>query len=157
MKDVMKKQRQARRKIIRQWTALPWDKRQSVEHIAAFAKMAVQQNEAHSSTARRDPCQKIMGWLLPRTGSERRGLQAIGERILHAIRPDSRVVGESIASSRQAYDHPLSYGSQRGVLAELVPKNGYPAAAAPRNNGPDALRKKAAGWTALWALALAFP
>jgi len=38
----MKKQRQARRKIIRQWTALPSDKRQSVEQIAAFAKMAVQ-------------------------------------------------------------------------------------------------------------------
>jgi len=34
MKDVMKKQRQARRKIIRQWTALPRDKRQSNPGIA---------------------------------------------------------------------------------------------------------------------------
>jgi hypothetical protein len=50
MKDVMKKQRQARRNIIRQWTALPRDKRQSVEQIAAYAKTAAQQNE-NSSTA----------------------------------------------------------------------------------------------------------
>jgi hypothetical protein len=68
MKDVMKKQRQARRKVIRQWTALPRDKRQSVEQIAAFAKMAVQQNEGAFVHSRRDPHQKIMGWLLPRTG-----------------------------------------------------------------------------------------
>ena len=54
MMDVMKKQRQARRKIIRQWTALPSDKRQSVEQIAAFAKMAVQQNEGAFVHSRRN-------------------------------------------------------------------------------------------------------
>jgi hypothetical protein len=64
----MKKQREARRKIIRQWTALPRDKRQSVEQIAAFAKMAVQQNEGAFVHSRHDPHQKIMAWLLPRTG-----------------------------------------------------------------------------------------
>jgi uncharacterized MAPEG superfamily protein len=66
MKDVMKKQRQARRKIIRQWTALPRDKRQSMEQIAAYAKTAAQQNENAFVHSRRDPYEKIMGWLLPR-------------------------------------------------------------------------------------------
>ena len=68
MKDVMKKQRQARRKIIRQWTALPRDKRQSMEQIAAYAKTAAQQNENAFVHSRRDPYEKIMGWLLPRVG-----------------------------------------------------------------------------------------
>ena len=68
MKDVMKKQRQARRKIIRQWTALPRDKRQSMEQIAAYAKTAAQQNENAFVHCRRDPYEKIMGWLLPRAG-----------------------------------------------------------------------------------------
>ena len=66
MKDVMKKQRQARRKIIRQWTALPRDKRQSMEQIAAYAKTAAQQNENAFVYSHRDPYEKIMGWLLPR-------------------------------------------------------------------------------------------
>ena len=68
MKDVMKKQRQARRKIIRQWTALPRDKRQSMEQIAAYAKTAAQQNENAFVHSRRDPYEKFMGWLLPRAG-----------------------------------------------------------------------------------------
>ena len=68
MKDVMKKQRQARRKIIRQWTALPKDKRQSMEQIAAYAKTAAQQNENAFVHSRRDPYEKIMCWLLPRAG-----------------------------------------------------------------------------------------
>ena len=42
--------------------------------IAAFAKKAVEQNKFHHSRRdpnakfRRDPFEKIMGWLLPRTG-----------------------------------------------------------------------------------------
>jgi len=68
MMDVMKKQRQARRKIIRQWTALPRDKRQSMEQVAAYAKTAAQQNENAFVHSRRDPYEKIMGWLLPRAG-----------------------------------------------------------------------------------------
>ena len=68
MKDVMKKQRQARRKIIRQWTALPRDKRQSMEQVAAYAKTAAQQNENAFVHSHRDPYEKIMGWLLPRAG-----------------------------------------------------------------------------------------
>jgi hypothetical protein len=63
-----------RRKIIRQWMALPKDKRQTEEQVAAFAKNATQQNEFHRSRRdpdqrfRRDPYQKVMGWLLPRAG-----------------------------------------------------------------------------------------
>jgi hypothetical protein len=45
MQDVMKRQREARRKIIRQWMRLSRDKRQSIDEISAFAKIAVQQNE----------------------------------------------------------------------------------------------------------------
>ena len=57
---------ETRRKIIREWMTLPKDKRQTVEQAAAFAKKAVQQNEFQRS--RRDPYQRIMGWLLPRAG-----------------------------------------------------------------------------------------
>ena len=66
MPDVMKKQREARRKIIRQWTRLPKDRRQSMEEISEFARAAAQQNENAFVPSRRDPYQKIMGWLLPR-------------------------------------------------------------------------------------------
>ena len=34
-----------RRKIIREWMALPKEKRQTEEQVAAFAKKATQQNE----------------------------------------------------------------------------------------------------------------
>jgi hypothetical protein len=64
--DVMKRQREARRKIIRQWTMLPKDKRQTAEQISAFAKTAAQQNETAFVHSRRDPYEKIMGRLLPR-------------------------------------------------------------------------------------------
>jgi hypothetical protein len=62
---------QTRRKIIREWMALPKDKRQTKEHVVAFAKKTTQQNEFHRS--RRDPDHKFrrdpfMGWLLPRAG-----------------------------------------------------------------------------------------
>jgi hypothetical protein len=66
MPDVMKKQREARRKIIRQWSMLPRGKRQSIEDISAFAKTAAQQNENAFVHSHRDPYEKIMGWLLPR-------------------------------------------------------------------------------------------
>jgi hypothetical protein len=61
-----------RRKIIRQWMALPKDKRQTVERVVEFAKKAVEQNEFHRSRRdpdhkfRRDPYQKVIGWLMPR-------------------------------------------------------------------------------------------
>jgi hypothetical protein len=58
---------ETRRKIIRQWMALPKDKRQTEEQVATFAKKAPQENEFQHSR-RRDPFQKVMGWLLPRAG-----------------------------------------------------------------------------------------
>jgi hypothetical protein len=50
------------------------EKRQTEDQVAAFAKKAAQQNEFHRSRRdpsqkfRRDPYQKLMGWLLPRAG-----------------------------------------------------------------------------------------
>ena len=64
--NVREKQREARRKIIRQWAKLPKDKRQSMEGIFEFARTAAQQNENAFVRIRRDPYQKVMGWLLPR-------------------------------------------------------------------------------------------
>ena len=58
--------RETRRKIIRQWTSLPKDKRQTEEQAAEFAKKAIEQNELQAN--RRYPYQRVMGWLLPRTG-----------------------------------------------------------------------------------------
>ena len=63
-----------RRKIIREWMALPKDKRQTEEQVVAFAEKAIQQNQFHRSRRdpnhqfRRDSYEKIMGWLLPRAG-----------------------------------------------------------------------------------------
>jgi hypothetical protein len=57
---------ETRRKIIRQWMLLPKDKRQTREQAADFAKKAVEQNELQPS--RRDPYERVVGWLLPRTG-----------------------------------------------------------------------------------------
>jgi hypothetical protein len=65
---------ETRRKLVREWMALPKDKRQTEEQVAAFAKTAAQKNEFHRSRRdpsrkfRRDPHQKLMGWLLPRAG-----------------------------------------------------------------------------------------
>jgi hypothetical protein len=44
---------ETRRKIIREWMALPKSKRQTKEQVAAFAEKAAQQNEFYRS--RRDP------------------------------------------------------------------------------------------------------
>ena len=66
MPDVMKRQRETRRKIIRQWMRLSMDKRQSIHEISAFAKTAAQQNANAFVHSLRNPHEKIMGWLLPR-------------------------------------------------------------------------------------------
>jgi hypothetical protein len=57
---------ETRRKVIRQWMSLPKDKRQTPDQAAEFAKKAVEQNELQPS--RRDPYERVVGWLLPRTG-----------------------------------------------------------------------------------------
>jgi hypothetical protein len=57
---------ETRRKVIRQWMSLPKGKRQTAEQAAEFAKKALEQNELQPS--RRDPYERVMGWLLPRAG-----------------------------------------------------------------------------------------
>jgi hypothetical protein len=57
-----------------EWMALPKDKRQTAEQVEVFAKTAAQKNDFHrgrrdpSRKFRRDPYQKLTGWLLPRVG-----------------------------------------------------------------------------------------
>jgi hypothetical protein len=55
-----------RREVIREWMALPHDKRQTEEQTADFAAKTVQRRELPRS--RRDSHRVIMDWLLPRTG-----------------------------------------------------------------------------------------
>jgi hypothetical protein len=57
---------ETRRAVIREWMALPRDKRQTEEQTAGFAAKAVQRHELPRS--RRDPYLVMMDWLLPRTG-----------------------------------------------------------------------------------------
>jgi hypothetical protein len=62
----MRPEHDVRRKIIREWMALPRDRRQTQDQASAFALKAV---ETHM-TGRRgdDPYWRIMTWLSPRTG-----------------------------------------------------------------------------------------
>jgi hypothetical protein len=55
-----------RRAVIREWMALPRDKRQTAEQAATFAEKSVQGHALARS--RRDPHGVMMSWLLPRTG-----------------------------------------------------------------------------------------
>jgi len=70
------KDHQMRRKIIRERMTLPKDKRQTEEQVVRFAEKTTQQNEFHRSRRdpdhkfRRDPYQKVMGWLSPRAGKQ---------------------------------------------------------------------------------------
>jgi hypothetical protein len=54
------------RAVIREWMALPHDKRRTEEQATSFAVKAAQRHELPRS--RNNSCQVIMGWLLPRTG-----------------------------------------------------------------------------------------
>ena len=57
---------ETRRKIIRQWMALSKDKRQTPEQATAFAKKTVEQNKFRRG--RREPYDRVMGWLSSRVG-----------------------------------------------------------------------------------------
>jgi len=61
----MKPEHNARRAIIREWMALPRDKRQTEEQVAAFA---VKSLEKHKFRCSGDPHRRIMAWLSPRSG-----------------------------------------------------------------------------------------
>jgi hypothetical protein len=55
----MRPEHDARRAIIREWMALPKEKRQIEEHAAIFAKKAVERVLCSG-----DRYQRVMGWLL---------------------------------------------------------------------------------------------
>jgi hypothetical protein len=55
-----------RRTVIREWMALPPNKRQTSEQTAGFAAKTLERYALPHT--RRDPYQVMMGWLLPRTG-----------------------------------------------------------------------------------------
>ena len=59
----MKPEHAIRRKIIREWMALSEDKRQTEEQARAFAKKTMERIPSSG-----DPHQRVMSWLLPRTG-----------------------------------------------------------------------------------------
>ena len=66
MPDVIRRQREVRRKIIREWTKSPAEKRRSIEEISAFAKTASERYRISFVQSRRDPYEKVMSWLVPR-------------------------------------------------------------------------------------------
>ena len=55
----------ARRTVIREWMALPKNKRQTEEQAASFAGKAT---ERHALKGPGDSSARMMGWLLPRIG-----------------------------------------------------------------------------------------
>jgi hypothetical protein len=70
----MEEDHDTRRKIIREWMALPKDRRQTEQQAMVFAEKAAQQNKFHRSRRdpdhqfRRDSYEKVLGWLVPRAG-----------------------------------------------------------------------------------------
>jgi hypothetical protein len=59
----MKPEHQERRKIIREWMALPQDQRQTEAQVEAFARKAMGR-----IAFRPDPYRQIMSWVQPRAG-----------------------------------------------------------------------------------------
>ena len=55
----------ARRTVIREWMALPKDKRRSMDQALLFAGQA---GERHALKGQGDSSARMMGWLLPRIG-----------------------------------------------------------------------------------------
>jgi hypothetical protein len=60
---IMRPEHDARHAIIREWMSLPKEQRKTEEQAAAFATKAKAR-----VPSKHDPYQRIMGWLLPRTG-----------------------------------------------------------------------------------------
>jgi hypothetical protein len=61
----MKPERDARRKIIREWMALPREKRQTAQQASAFAMKAIEQHDFRCSGDRQG---RVMAWLMPGVG-----------------------------------------------------------------------------------------
>jgi hypothetical protein len=61
----MKAEHQERRKIIREWMALPQDKRQTNAQVEAFARKAMGRIAFRSN-----PYRQIVSWIQPRAGRQ---------------------------------------------------------------------------------------
>ena len=61
----MRPEHDARRTIIREWMSLSPDKRQTKKQVADFAIKAL---EKHKLRCSGDPHERVMAWLLPRSG-----------------------------------------------------------------------------------------
>ena len=61
----MKAEQALRRTLIREWMALPPEKRRTAEQAAAFAAKAV---GMHAFGNDRDPRERVLTWLTPRLG-----------------------------------------------------------------------------------------
>ncbi len=61
----MKPEHQERRKIIREWMALPQDKRRTEAQVDAFARKAMER-----IAFRPDPYQRVVSWIKPRAGRQ---------------------------------------------------------------------------------------
>jgi hypothetical protein len=61
----MKPEHNERRKIIREWMALPKDKRQTEAQVEAFAR-----NAMGRIAFRPDPFRQIVSWIEPRSGRQ---------------------------------------------------------------------------------------
>ena len=59
-------EQESRREVIREWMALPRNKRQTEEQTADFVAKAIERHKLPRS--RNDVYQVMMGWLLPWTG-----------------------------------------------------------------------------------------
>jgi hypothetical protein len=59
----MKPEHETRRRVIREWMALPKEKRQTEDQAQPFAEKAMERLPSS-----RDPYGQIMKWLLPRVG-----------------------------------------------------------------------------------------
>jgi hypothetical protein len=62
---IMRPEHLERRKIIREWMALPRDKRQTEAQVDAFARKAMGR-----IAFRRDPYRQIVSWILPRVARQ---------------------------------------------------------------------------------------
>ena len=115
---------ETRRKIIREWMALPKDKRHTEEQVVAFAKKAIQKNEFHRSRRdpdhqfRRDPYQKLWdGFCLALGSRDRAQREDLRELLLQSLRVLSIQRGE-VEKVRLQY-HSL----RQGVSAPHSPPN----------------------------------
>ena len=61
----MRPEHDARRTIIREWMSLPPDKRETKEQVADFATKVL---EKHKFRCSGDRHQRVVAWLLPRSG-----------------------------------------------------------------------------------------